>query len=556
MDDTLFGWIHISDIHFGHGDTSHGWDQTLVMAALRRDIASKPVPVRVDAIFVTGDIAFSGAGRSAREYEDARAWLLEAGTAAGVNPARIFLVPGNHDVNRNADSENKSTGRLLKSLRSRGTPEASLDDALRDTDDCKLLASRMEGYLDLAKHFGPWVGRDPLPSPPERLYWVHEIDGREGLRVRVLGLNTALLSRDDEDPGQLRLGKEQLARALAGDRAPNELILALSHHPLRRGWLGDEGNADAWIRNNAHVHLSGHVHEAESEDARSGAGGSFVRVTAGAAHNEQFPAWIPANHGYNFGEVRRGERGSVVLCVYPRLWSSGKTRFVLDVHSVPDGPTQKTFAEHELPITLPVTMEESPRPPAKNQAPVDSRGNVVTPATAAAGARTVEPGGALRIFFSYAPEDTLLRKKLENAMTMLKRSGLIESFSGRSVGAGEAWRGVVGQQMREARILLLLLSNDYLASDYCYDVEMDLARQRYEAGDAVVIPVVLREVDLSKVDDLKRNELWFEKLRRVPVMEGKEHGTPVTSWPNEDAAWKAVSEEIRSAVVKLRGTKR
>ena len=69
MDETLFGWIHLSDIHFGHGDASHGWDQDLVMAALRRDIAGKPAPVRVDAIFVTGDIAFAsrfsiGGGRS------------------------------------------------------------------------------------------------------------------------------------------------------------------------------------------------------------------------------------------------------------------------------------------------------------------------------------------------------------------------------------------------------------------------------------------------------------------------------------------------------------
>src|SRR5262245_39196481 len=154
MDKTLFGWIHLSDIHFGHGDAGHGWDQELVMSALRRDIASKPAPVRVDAVFVTGDIAFSGAGLSADEYDRARKWLLEVGEAAGVGPERIFLVPGNHDVNRGVDGTNKSTGRLMKTLRSRGTPEQPLDNALKDAGDRKHLTSRMEKYLAFSKDFG------------------------------------------------------------------------------------------------------------------------------------------------------------------------------------------------------------------------------------------------------------------------------------------------------------------------------------------------------------------------------------------------------------------
>src|SRR6185312_14853332 len=111
------------------------------------------------------------------------------------------------------------------------------------------------------------------------------------------------------DRGQLRLGKEQLAKAFLKDRAQNEVIVALSHHPLRGGWLGDQEQADPFLRNNAQAHLSGHVHEAESEDARSGTGGSFVRVTAGAAHNEQLPAWIPQTHAYNYGQIRRGNDG-------------------------------------------------------------------------------------------------------------------------------------------------------------------------------------------------------------------------------------------------------
>src|SRR5579871_2900678 len=156
MDETLFGWIHISDIHFGHGDAGYGWDQELVMGALRRDIAARPAPVRVDAIFVTGDIAFSGAGRSPDEYAKAKKWLLEAGHAAGVGPESIFLVPGNHDVDRGVDGRSEELGRLVKALRSRETPERAIDEVLKDMDgQRKLLAGRMEKYLELSAAFGP-----------------------------------------------------------------------------------------------------------------------------------------------------------------------------------------------------------------------------------------------------------------------------------------------------------------------------------------------------------------------------------------------------------------
>jgi 3',5'-cyclic AMP phosphodiesterase CpdA len=567
MDETLFGWIHISDIHFGHGDASHGWDQELVMGALRRDIAQRPAPVRVDAIFVTGDIAFSGAGRSPDEYQRARAWLIEAGKAAGVGPERIFLVPGNHDVNRNADAKSKSTGRLVRDLRSRATPAASLDDSLRDPEERKLLAGRMAAYLDFAKEFGPWAGRDPMPPAEERLYWVSSLKGRAGLLVRLVGLNTALLCKDDEDVGQLRLGKEQLAKGLASDRAPEEMILVLTHHPLRRGWLGDDGDADRYIRNNAQVHLSGHVHEAESEDARSGAGGSFVRVVAGAAHNEQLPAWIPATHGYSFGQIRGGPGGTPVLRVYPRLWSPAKTGFTIDVHGVPEDSVSvgKPFTEHAIagvhlrgdvdgddehpaggwPAGLPAprvapAAPAAPTPPAAAPPPARPR----APAT-----------GPLRVFLSYAPQDEALVRELEKHLTLLRRRGLIESFSSRSVGAGEGWRGVVDERLASADVILLLLSDDYVASDYHYDVEMETARRRYEAADAVVIPVWLRGLALSRLDAVGHEPLWFERLVRIPHAasgDGVRDGKPVTSWSDRDAAWTKVAEELRAKIEEMR----
>src|SRR5262245_10776455 len=118
MEETLFAWVHLSDIHVGHGDKSHGWDQELVLDRLVEDLpkARELGAPQPDALLVTGDVAFSGAGRSADEYERAEKRLLQIGGAVGLGADRIFTVPGNHDVNRGAD-KSPFVGTFIEGLR-------------------------------------------------------------------------------------------------------------------------------------------------------------------------------------------------------------------------------------------------------------------------------------------------------------------------------------------------------------------------------------------------------------------------------------------------------
>lgn len=272
--------------------------------------------------------------------------MLGIGQQLGLAPSSILVVPGNHDVQRSADRE-EEVGQRVGQLRE-GRHE--LDAALATPLQRELLAWRQANFLSWAQQFGP--ARDAPPNAPaERLFWTHRIDAAEGLRVRIVGLNTALLAADDADQGRLRPGNEQLARALLMPPVePQELVLVLSHHPLRDRWLADEQNADAWIRNHAHLHLSGHVHEADSEQARSGAGGLFVRVVAGAAHGDPTAAGVPAGHGYNLAAVYLAEGGQLVLRVWPRRWSDKKKAFVADQDNVPG---HHPYSEHLLRLTLP-----------------------------------------------------------------------------------------------------------------------------------------------------------------------------------------------------------
>ena len=170
-----------------------------------------------------------------------------------------------------------------------------LDSVLgRDPERRKWLAQRQANYLAWAAEFAPaCAGGPPLP-PEQRLFWTHRIELAAGLGLRLVGLNTALLSADDADRGRLWLGKQQLDMALFEPPIePQDLTLILSHHPLHSHWMADEQNADAWIATHAHLHLFGHVHEADSEHARRGAGGQFVCVVAGAVHGEEMPAEAP-----------------------------------------------------------------------------------------------------------------------------------------------------------------------------------------------------------------------------------------------------------------------
>jgi len=358
----LISWLHLSDIHFGHGSAAHRWDQQLVLSCLQADLAqvrARGVP-SPELILVTGDIAFSGASRvregqaESTEYQEASQWLRGLGQVLGITPACTFVVPGNHDVQRSADGD-PAVAKLVDDLRE---GRLELDAAWSQPGARALLARRQAHYLAWAAGFGPAHAEPSLP-PEERLLWTHRMEVLEGPRLRLVGLNTALLSANDKDHGRLRLGNVQLAHALRPAIEPNELVVVLSHHPFRGGWLADEQNVDAWIRNHAHLHLSGHVHEADSEQARSGAGGLFVSVVAGSAHGEQLPEGIPSGHGYNLAAVFRSDDGQLVLRVWPRRWSDKNKRFIEDSDNVPAG---QPYSEHPLRSTPRPTVGPTIRP--------------------------------------------------------------------------------------------------------------------------------------------------------------------------------------------------
>jgi tetratricopeptide (TPR) repeat protein len=147
---------------------------------------------------------------------------------------------------------------------------------------------------------------------------------------------------------------------------------------------------------------------------------------------------------------------------------------------------------------------------------------------------------ALHIFYSYAQEeqDCILKDELDKHLRALERNGQITSWSNRDIQAGTDWAKEIDEHLNRAQIILLLISPDFIASDYCYSVEMKRAMERYEHREAHVISILLRPVDVK--------ETPFSKLRTLPS-----NGQSVTSWKNRDEAFANVAQGIRAVVERI-----
>ncbi len=144
----------------------------------------------------------------------------------------------------------------------------------------------------------------------------------------------------------------------------------------------------------------------------------------------------------------------------------------------------------------------------------------------------------LEVFYSYSHKDEELRLRLETHLALLQRNGLILPWNDRCIGAGDEWANQIDEHLRSAQIILLLVSPDFLASNYCFDIEMKAALERHAKQRAIVIPIVLRPCDWSGAP--------FAGLQALP-----RDAKAVTLWPNEDEAFAEIAKAIRETVVRF-----
>lgn len=147
----------------------------------------------------------------------------------------------------------------------------------------------------------------------------------------------------------------------------------------------------------------------------------------------------------------------------------------------------------------------------------------------------------LKVMISYAHKDEELMRHFRGHLATLEARGSIEVWRDRNLIGGDDWRAEILRQLEQSDLIILLLSADFLSSEFCWQVEMPLALERHRAGTARVIPVLTRKVDIEGLE--------IARLQSLP-----EDFVPVMSRDNEDEGWFEVAVGIRRVVESITGT--
>ena len=141
----------------------------------------------------------------------------------------------------------------------------------------------------------------------------------------------------------------------------------------------------------------------------------------------------------------------------------------------------------------------------------------------------------VEIFFSYAHEDEALVKEVQKQLCIFKRLLAISPWHDRKILPGADWKGQIDEHLRSARVILLFVSTDFIASDYCYGVEMDEALRREAAGEARVVPIILRPCPWEHAP--------FARLQVLPT-----DGRAITAWDDRDQVCLDVAHGIMNVI--------
>jgi len=321
--------LHISDLHFREGEVGTPLDPnkhlrdslTADAAAMCAELGKSP-----DAILISGDIAYSGASA---EYLFAETWLKELCERCGTTLARVFTVPGNHDVVRDLTKQSIVQA-LHHEIKSAGSlvVDSTIRGLLTDKISGPLLYRSIEHYNGFAAPFFCSL------LPPHRTLCERELEFEHGSKLKLLGVNSTFVSGEGDKERDLFV---DLA-ALQITKQPGRINIVLCHHPYH--WLRNGDVFEDHLSSVAKLHLFGHVHT-----NRVFLGRDFVRLSASAAHPDRTEhGWEP---GYNLIELTIGgkpENRVLRVKVHVRIWQSRPGQF----HHKFDGITP--FFQQEIPL--------------------------------------------------------------------------------------------------------------------------------------------------------------------------------------------------------------
>jgi len=352
-------FLHLSDIHFSRR-SSTCYDPDL---DLRRELLADAVRLKekvkfCSGILVSGDIAFSG---KPDEYKKAGDWLREVCKKLDCSDELVWVVPGNHDVDRDVIRKSGIIQDKHEKLRT-GDLEKEIQRLHDDAEAFEAVHRPLAGYVK----FGGGYECKPKPG---HLFWEDDVPLNDGSTLRIRGCNSAFVSgeKDDENTKRLVVGRNQML-------PPNEdgvTNLLMCHHPL--DWLHDRDALRDNLKARTRISLFGHKHVQRVEQADN-----TLLVMAGAVHPDRNEGkWEPRYNYLGLSVVSQGNQRHLAVELWPRIWDDVNKVFKAEFDN--QGSDRRTY-QLQLPAWQPPpTTTVAPAAAPGSSTEVTGEGKIVNP---------------------------------------------------------------------------------------------------------------------------------------------------------------------------------
>ncbi|HKP52732.1 MAG TPA: metallophosphoesterase [Chloroflexia bacterium] len=518
-------WLHLSDWHEGREGTKY--DMEIIRERLVKDIEARAEISgklrKVDFVIFSGDITFSG---EEKQYESAIGNFLDPVLrAVGLPSERLFIIPGNHDLNQ---ASLKYVPALLQ--RPLGTEQEAKQLILDERMKVKMLEP-FEAYTAFASKYTPHF------ASPYASYHSEEINGQ---RIAFLGLNSALMCgryKDSDtskinDYGRLVVGEPQVMtaiRKLEAENPPVDIVIGILHHPFE--WLEeyDRDRVEDLLSKYCHFVLRGHVHKQRAYYLK----GIYesVTISAGAAFSRRVEGDPRYTNAYNYAHIELSERTGTI---YLRRWNDeiGEWRAVWD-----------PYQGGKLDFRLPKSLGDAPLPVGERNTENIGTGTsgagqpvVVARPTVEDIRRTVGTKQVrTRLFIGHSYKDaSWLEKFLIEFGDRVTADDLLV-FNETQVRTGARAHSGLDQALTSAKLALLLVTQDFLDTPFIRDLEVVALLERALKEGLTILWVVIKS---------SRWQLTF--LNRIQALGNP--GKPLEDMPafKQSEAVKQMSEYIIS----------
>ena len=352
-------FIHLSDIHFGQEkDGGLVFINDDAKERLLDDAEAEITKCGMSAsgVIVTGDVAYAAKNV---EYVKAGRWLDRLTERIGCSRLEIQMVPGNHDIDRDAITDVVKFH--LDAVREQG--DKVLDMLLDDASQREALYERFAAYRDFSSGYGCDLDVGGLYSADVAVALA------PSRTIRFVRLNSALICSRRDNEGKLILG----ARQRVFEAIDGEEMVVLVHHPLN--WLQDSEEAARYFNSRARVVISGHEHFPSLNIKSVENGCDLLMLAAGATAPDDINAKY--TYKYNILTFDWDEAAdALAVTINPRTWNFEMKRFELDAAFL-EGKSERNLLSspyfRRAPRPVPRALGKAEKPP-----PVQPVANPVT----------------------------------------------------------------------------------------------------------------------------------------------------------------------------------